>query len=115
MTAPQRPNSRPSLRALLITLIFVGSGLTLLPSAPAAPTKTVEADVAMVAAMADTSVPSCNEATSYINSSGNCVHRPETAGTAPAGATAQCTDGEYSFSQHHAGTCSGHGGVAKWL
>jgi hypothetical protein len=51
----------------------------------------------------------------YINSSGNCVHRPEQAPAAPAGATAQCNDGTYSFSQHRRGTCSYHGGVAQWL
>ena len=34
---------------------------------------------------------------------------------APPGATAQCRDGTYSFSQHHSGTCSHHGGVARWL
>nr|WP_273944661.1 DUF3761 domain-containing protein [Kutzneria chonburiensis] len=33
----------------------------------------------------------------------------------PAGATAKCKDGTYSFSQHRSGTCSGHGGVAVWL
>jgi Protein of unknown function (DUF3761) len=33
----------------------------------------------------------------------------------PPGATALCRDGTYSFSQHHSGTCSHHGGVAKWL
>lgn len=33
----------------------------------------------------------------------------------PAGATAQCRDGTYSFSQHRQGTCSHHGGVARWL
>jgi Protein of unknown function (DUF3761) len=33
----------------------------------------------------------------------------------PAGATARCRDGTYSFSQHHSGTCSHHGGVAAWL
>jgi hypothetical protein len=32
-----------------------------------------------------------------------------------AGATAQCRDGSYSFSEHHRGTCSHHGGVASWL
>jgi hypothetical protein len=51
----------------------------------------------------------------YRNSSGNCVHRPEQASARPAGATAKCTDGAYSFSQHRQGTCSGHGGVAQWL
>ncbi|HKB94327.1 MAG TPA: DUF3761 domain-containing protein [Gaiellaceae bacterium] len=34
---------------------------------------------------------------------------------APPGATARCTDGTYSFSQHRSGTCSHHGGVAQWL
>jgi hypothetical protein len=37
------------------------------------------------------------------------------AGTVPPGATARCVDGTYSFSQHHSGTCSHHGGVAAWL
>jgi hypothetical protein len=37
------------------------------------------------------------------------------AGSVPAGATARCRDGTYSFSQHRAGTCSHHGGVAAWL
>jgi uncharacterized protein DUF3761 len=36
-------------------------------------------------------------------------------GSAPPGATAQCNDGTYSYSQHHSGTCSSHGGVAVWL
>ncbi|MFE3174034.1 DUF3761 domain-containing protein [Amycolatopsis sp. NPDC059090] len=48
----------------------------------------------------------------YRNSSGNCVHRPD---SNPSGATAQCKDGSYSYSQHRSGTCSGHGGVKQWL
>ncbi|GAB2935844.1 hypothetical protein GCM10027047_35670 [Rhodococcus aerolatus] len=51
----------------------------------------------------------------YINSRGNCVSSPVVADTAPAGASAQCQDGSYSFSQSRRGTCSGHGGVAQWL
>jgi hypothetical protein len=51
----------------------------------------------------------------YTNSNGNCVQDPTQAPTAPPGATAQCRDGDWSFSQHHSGTCSGHGGVAQWL
>jgi hypothetical protein len=51
----------------------------------------------------------------YVNSDGNCIHRPAEAPTAPAGATAKCNDGTYSFSAHRSGTCSRHGGVATWL
>ncbi len=32
-----------------------------------------------------------------------------------SGATAICRDGTCSYSQHRQGTCSHHGGVAKWL
>lgn len=52
----------------------------------------------------------------YINSDGRSVHSPAHAsGGVPAGATAVCGDGTYSFSQHHRGTCSHHGGVSRWL
>jgi hypothetical protein len=29
--------------------------------------------------------------------------------------TARCKDGTTSYSAHHSGTCSGHGGVQEWL
>jgi len=51
----------------------------------------------------------------YTNSAGQRVQSPTKASTVPSGATAQCRDGSYSFSQNHRGTCSHHGGVAKWL
>lgn len=53
----------------------------------------------------------------YTNSDGQKVHRPERTqnNAAPAGASAQCRDGTYSFSTHYRGTCSHHGGVARWL
>jgi Protein of unknown function (DUF3761) len=53
----------------------------------------------------------------YRNVNGVCVHRPvKTDGSSvPAGATAQCRNGSYSFSQSHRGTCSHHGGVARWF
>jgi hypothetical protein len=52
---------------------------------------------------------------SYVNSSGHCVQRPVRAPGPPAGASARCRDGTYSFSEHRRGTCSHHGGVAEWL
>jgi hypothetical protein len=51
----------------------------------------------------------------YKNVDGRCVHRPVHAASAPAGATAKCRDGSYSFSRHASGTCSHHGGVAVWI
>jgi len=51
----------------------------------------------------------------YVNTAGNTVCSPYSAPSAPAGATAQCVDGTYSFSQSRSGTCSHHGGVAVWL
>lgn len=57
---------------------------------------------------------SCPNGT-YVNSAGNTVCSPYNAPSTPAGATAQCRDGTYSFSQSRSGTCSHHGGVAAWL
>jgi cytoskeletal protein RodZ len=51
----------------------------------------------------------------YVNVYGNTVCSPYSAPTTPAGATAQCLDGTYSFSQSRSGTCSHHGGVSTWL
>lgn len=53
--------------------------------------------------------------TYYINTDGNKIQSPTYYNSAPAGATAQCGDATYSFSQHRSGTCSHHGGVGEWL
>ena len=58
--------------------------------------------------------PSCSNGT-YVNSAGNTVCSPYSSSSAPAGASAQCGDGTYSFSQSRSGTCSHHGGVSTWL
>jgi hypothetical protein len=62
----------------------------------------------------------------YQNSDGQCIPdessglppggAPGLVGAGPpVGATAICRDGDYSFSTHHTGTCSRHGGVRQWL
>jgi hypothetical protein len=77
---------------------------------------------APVVVRADAAPPATNEAQlmehgSYINKDGNLVHSPAHTkdGKQPAGASARCRDGSYSFSVHHPGTCAHHGGVSNWL
>jgi Protein of unknown function (DUF3761) len=50
----------------------------------------------------------------YLHHDGQSIHSPahSRSGQIPDGATAQCRDGAWSFSRHHSGTCSRHGGVA---
>ena len=49
----------------------------------------------------------------YVNSSGHLVHSPS-CGQEHIKPTTDCRDGSISFSEHHSGTCSHHGGVAHW-
>jgi len=51
----------------------------------------------------------------YTNSAGKRIQSPTHYNSTPAGATALCWDGTYSFSQSRRGTCSHHGGVKVWL
>lgn len=52
----------------------------------------------------------------YVNARGRWVPSPcHSPSGPPAGASARCRDGTYSFSQSRPGTCSRHGGVARWL
>jgi hypothetical protein len=70
----------------------------------------------VVRSSADLYVPKLSNDKHYTNSDGQTVHSPAYSnGGPPAGATALCQDGTYSFSQHRQGTCSHHGGVSKWL
>lgn len=60
-------------------------------------------------------IPELSNDNYYTNSAGNKVHSPAYSDSVPAGASAKCRDGTYSFSQSRRGTCSRHGGVAEWL
>ena len=59
-------------------------------------------------------IPSSAPNGTYTNTYGNEVPSPYAAPSQPAGASAQCRDGTYSFSQSRRGTCSHHGGVLEW-
>jgi hypothetical protein len=80
-------------------------------SSPSAPTATRQTPPA-----GTTGTGSTSSSDYYTNSRGVRVQRPTFSDNGPpAGATAQCGDGSYSFSQSRRGTCSHHGGVSRWL
>lgn len=61
-------------------------------------------------------VPQLDNNHYYKNSAGQRVHSPaHSPSGVPPGASAECRDGTYSFSQSRSGTCSHHGGVSRWL
>jgi hypothetical protein len=91
----------PNLKALATTIslaLLAAGAVQARPHAPAAAPAVQQAD----------------DSAYYTNVSGHRVHRPVQAAERPAGATARCADGSYSFSEHRRGTCSHHGGVARW-
>ena len=51
----------------------------------------------------------------YRSVDGSMVHGPTRGNQDYGPVTAQCRDGTRSFSHHHRGTCSHHGGVAGWV
>jgi hypothetical protein len=89
----------------------------LLAPAPGAAKPPPAATASSVAASASPAAPRLVEDGHYRNVDGVVVHAPAhtDTGATPAGASAQCRDGSFSFSAHRRGTCSHHGGVARWL
>ena len=80
-------------------------------------TATASADAVPIGGLATSPFLTCGGG-SYQNSDGNCVSDPTAPipdANVPCSATAICRDGDDSYSQHHSGTCSGHGGVSQWL
>lgn len=105
-----------SLTSLLIAALVLAPACA--PARPArVPASAPVGTAAPAAASAVAASPRLIEQGQYRNSDGVVVHSPAhtDSGTAPAGASAQCRDGTYSFSLHHRGTCSHHGGVAHWI
>jgi energy-converting hydrogenase Eha subunit F len=109
------------LRAVFLS--FLSLGLVLSPVSVDAATKvltkpapkvTVQTIKPQAPKNAPAALPVKNNGT-YINAYGNMVLRPYKAPAVPAGASAKCWDGTFSFSQTRRGTCSHHGGVAEWL
>jgi hypothetical protein len=106
-----------SLRKLIValSLSFLLSQPLLTQTPSQAPTSDSSAPPTSNAPHNHPTKPKCTDNGTYVNSQGQTVKRPENCATAPQGATAQCRDGTYSFSKSRRGTCSQHGGVAKWL
>ena len=73
--------------------------------------------VATLLASITLSHAACHEAGgTYVNVSGHVIHDPRcvAASVHLQGETAICRDGSHSMSEHHRGTCSHHGGVARF-
>jgi hypothetical protein len=85
-------------------------------STPAPPSRQAAQSRVVEATPQPTSPAGSSSDDYYTNAYGARVHRPTFSENGPpAGASAQCRDGSYSFSQSRSGTCSHHGGVARWL
>jgi hypothetical protein len=87
------------------------------PTIPASPSTppTTNAPVAHHTTAGHSSTPSGKSGSSETSTSGGTTtHHTEPPAAPGDGATAQCNDGTLSYSQHHQGTCSHHGGVAIW-
>jgi uncharacterized protein DUF3761 len=104
--------SRQFVYALALATILFCQQIVSQTQAPSQPSTTSSASSN---AKANTGNVNCTSNGTYVNSKGQTVPRPENCSGPPKGATAQCRDGSYSFSQSRRGTCSHHGGVGKWL
>lgn len=117
---PKTDSSNSSQTSTTTTQTYPTANDTTAPAASAqtTPTETPKTPVAAPApAPVSTPAPAPKSCPSgyYLNVDNNCIQSPTAAPSAPAGATAKCGDGTYSFSAHRSGTCSHHGGVAEWL
>ncbi len=101
-----------SLSVLLLVLVILTQQLT---SQTQPPPQSSTASATTTKVRPSQSKVKCTDNGTYVNSKGQTVRRPENCSGPPEGATAQCRDGTYSFSRSRQGTCSHHGGVAKWL
>jgi hypothetical protein len=104
---------RRVIAALLLFLLLSPQLLTQTPTP--APSSDSSSAHATSTPHSDAAKAKCTDNGTYVNSKGQTVPRPENCSASPKGATAQCRDGTYSFSKSRRGTCSHHGGVAKWL
>lgn len=116
------------IRPFVLSLLFLASpfGVEGKDRTPSVPAASVSASIsasastsssASASAKAQPDEASLLEHGHYTNKQGQEVHSPAHTknGKAPAGASAKCSDGTFSFSKSHRGTCSHHGGVTEWL
>lgn len=107
--------------AVVAVLAFGGGESSLSSPQPIVPVQAVQkhAQPSVIEAKQRVSIPATAQNLSndnyYTNVDGNRVHSPTYSDSVPAGASARCQDGTYSFSQNRRGTCSRHGGVFEWL
>ena len=108
--------SQQFVRAIVLTTLLLPSQTISQAQAPSTITSQPSAHTSGAnAGKPETGKVTCTSNGTYVNSKGQTIKRPEMCSGPPRGATAECRDGAYSFSQSRRGTCSRHGGVSKWF
>lgn len=113
-TPTPRVEAARDIQATATVTPFATPTTTATPTVAPTPTQVISTPTATPVSKIPTQAPLSND-NYYTNTAGNQVHSPAYSNTVPIGASAQCGDGTYSFSQSRRGTCSHHGGVASWL
>jgi hypothetical protein len=96
--------------AIIIVILGIVSAVVLCSCSP--PTSPPPIIPSNIQTTPNSNIPS--NATTNSNSN-NAPSKTTTNASPCTGATAICRDGSCSYSAHRQGTCSYHGGVAKWL
>ncbi len=102
---------------LSLALVLWAGAIDARPPGPAASSASASASASVPQTASSAASGRPIEQGRYVNIDGQSIHSPAHTvdGTVPAGASARCGDGSFSFSTHRRGTCSHHGGVAAWL
>jgi hypothetical protein len=98
-----------------------GESTSAAASADPTPSEVVPSEAPSTAPPSSAPVPHRTHHVTHPATRRAAVHRPRTHRAAPkppahpAGATARCNDGTYSYAAHHQGACSHHHGVAVFF
>jgi len=109
------------IRQFLVVFVLLMAGACMSTTATKVTPSTLSGVAVTTATPATTAQPATTQATRVTpTTAAPVIITPATTAPAattpghPAGATALCNDGTYSYSAQHSGSCSHHGGVAQF-